>query len=181
MGSWVAFHTALLAPERVRGMVLIGALHRLAAQPGMSELLAAVHDLDDPVDREFITEFQRSTVHQPIPEGFLQLVVDESAKLPAAVWRRCFDALVVDDPEPRLGEIDVPVRLLWGAHDDVTGHDGQLALVRALPQAHLVAYPEFGHAPHWEDPVRVAADIAGFAGALLAGGRSAADSAVQPT
>jgi pimeloyl-ACP methyl ester carboxylesterase len=38
----------------------------------------------------------------------------------------------------------------------------QDALVSRMADASLVVYPGIGHSPHWEDPPRVAADVAAF-------------------
>ena len=36
----------------------------------------------------------------------------------------------------------------------------------AIPQARLLAYERVGHALHWEEPERFAADLAGFVAGL---------------
>ena len=39
-------------------------------------------------------------------------------------------------------------------------------MAAVIPGARRITHPGGGHAPHWEDPARVAAEIAGFAASL---------------
>jgi hypothetical protein len=48
---------------------------------------------------------------------------------------------------------------VWGDRDDLCPHQDQRALAEAIPGADLVVYPGGGHAVHWEQPARVAADL----------------------
>jgi hypothetical protein len=52
---------------------------------GVRELWESVSKLTDPVDPAFVREFQRSTLAQPVPSAFFEMIVDESMKMPAAV------------------------------------------------------------------------------------------------
>lgn len=53
--------------------------------------------------------------------------------------------------------------VLWGDKDAYFLRGEQDALVRMIPGARLVAYPETGHAPHREVPELVAREVAGVA------------------
>jgi alpha/beta hydrolase family protein/berberine-like enzyme len=59
MGSIVAARLALDAPERVAGLVLMGAKPTFST---LDDLWAAVRELEDPVDPAFVREFQVSTL-----------------------------------------------------------------------------------------------------------------------
>ena len=122
--------------------------------------------LADPIDPAFVLDFQRSTVAREIPSEFLDRVVAESLKVPARVWREAFGALIADDVRPALRRIAVPTLLLWGEADAMASASQQAQLVRGIPGAELRVYAGGGHAPHWEDPRRVAADLAAFSAAL---------------
>jgi pimeloyl-ACP methyl ester carboxylesterase len=56
----------------------------------------------------------------------------------------------------------VPTLLLWGDRDSLFSRVDQDRLLAALPAAQLHVYEATGHCPNWEEPERVAADIAGF-------------------
>jgi pimeloyl-ACP methyl ester carboxylesterase len=60
------------------------------------------------------------------------------------------------------GEIDVPVLVLWGARDKITGRDQMQRYMTALPNARLVELPGLGHCAQLDDPNRVAAEILEF-------------------
>jgi pimeloyl-ACP methyl ester carboxylesterase len=63
--------------------------------------------------------------------------------------------LLEHNVEPRLGEIDVPATLLWGAHDGVLPLDYAHALQAAIPGAELRVIDDAAHIPHLQQPQRV--------------------------
>jgi pimeloyl-ACP methyl ester carboxylesterase len=167
MGSVVAQRFAIDRPERVRALVLIGAVATLQGNAPVQELWdAAVSTLADPIDRGFVLDFQRSTIAQEVPPDFLEAVVDDSLKVPARVWRGAFAALLQTDLTPALGRIAAPTLVLWGDTDVIASASQQARLAKGITGAELRIYAGAGHAPHWEEPDRVAADLAAFAAAL---------------
>ncbi len=85
LGAAVASAIAVRHPELVAALVLEGAFALPLENEGVVELAAAVRTFIDPVDREFIEDFQRSTLSRGMPQAFLDFVVVESSKLPARV------------------------------------------------------------------------------------------------
>jgi len=156
-----ARRVAVLHPDRVGGLVLIGAPLSLA-RPAVLAFQAAVHALEDPVAAEFVRRFQAGAVHVPLPEGFLDGLVAESRKLPARVWKRALDGLVAFDDAADLGRITASTLLIWGDRDAVVSREEQQRLEEMIPDARLKVYRDTGHSPHWERPERVAADLATF-------------------
>jgi non-heme chloroperoxidase len=69
---------------------------------------------------------------------------------------------------PELPRIDAPTLLLHGAHDSFAIGRDQTALLEAIAGARLVRYADAGHALHWEEPARFAADVAAFVSAEVA-------------
>jgi pimeloyl-ACP methyl ester carboxylesterase len=59
-------------------------------------------------------------------------------------------------------EIDVPVLVLWGDRDGITGRDQMQCCITALPDARLVELPGLGHCSQLDNPDRVASEILGF-------------------
>jgi non-heme chloroperoxidase len=165
MGSIVARRVAELHPDRVAGLVLIGAIET-PMREGVHELQAAVESLEDPVPEEFVREFQASTIHEPVPEAFFEQVVTESMKLPARVWRAVLEGLLAADDSDELGKISAPTILLWGEHDAYFLRDQQDRLAAAIPSARLQIYADTGHSPQWERPDVVARDIQAFVSSL---------------
>jgi non-heme chloroperoxidase len=161
-GSYTAQRFAIDHPERTLGIVLIGAFRTFADDPGIEEFHATVAALEDPVDPEFVRGFQESTITRPLPPGFLDQVIAESRKLPARVWKAALDGLIDATPPTETGTIGVPARILWGDRDEYCAREEQQRLAAVIPGAELVVYEGTGHALHWEEPARAAADIAAF-------------------
>jgi pimeloyl-ACP methyl ester carboxylesterase len=97
MGSFVARRVAEMAPTRVTGLMLMGSAPK-GANTVLTELKAAVHRLTDPVDPDFVREFQESTVNQPVPAEFMASVIANSQAMPARVWKALIDGLVAFAP-----------------------------------------------------------------------------------
>jgi 3-oxoadipate enol-lactonase len=138
-GAAVVAWMALLAPDRVRALVL-EALHFLAAKPGSIEF------------------FETGVA---APERFGDAVVAALARDHGPGWRdviaaggRAWLDLIAEGSrgradlfDGRLGEVRSPTLLLHGRHDPRT-EPGELdAARRALPHAKL-ALLEAGHGPH---------------------------------
>lgn len=161
MGSFIAQQAALLDAARVERLVLIGSATR-AVNAGTVELQQAVQMLADPVLREFVYEFQSSTIYHPVPPAFLNRVVEESMKLPARVWHAALDSLLASDISAQLGWITAPTLVLWGEQDTIFPRAEQEALAATIPAAELRVYTETGHALHWERPQQFVDDLLGF-------------------
>ena len=98
-----------------------------------------------------------------LPAGQLDTFVGESRKLPAQVWKSLFSGfLETPSPSRRLGGMTAPALLMWGDRDVYASRTDQDALLAAIPGSRLVVYPGTGHAVHWEEPRRAAADIVSF-------------------
>jgi non-heme chloroperoxidase len=161
MGTIVAQRVAIDDPGRVAGLVLMGGQPTFAV-PHLDDLYAAVAGLTDPVDVGFIREFQESTVVRPVAPGLINMAVAESLFLTAATWRRLMDGVLRVDQSADLESIAAPTLVIAGEDDDVAplAHAWQLAA--AIPHSRLSIHDDAGHAMHWEDPRRVAAEIAAF-------------------
>jgi len=88
-------------------------------------------------------------------------VVAESLKVPAHVWRSTLRSLL-DDHSQHLPEIAAPTKIIWGDQDPFADRFWQEFLVRKIPGARLMILAGIGHAPHWEDPRRIADELAAF-------------------
>jgi len=163
MGAQVAQRFAIENPDRTLGLVLIGGYPTMRSNLVVQELWAStIQALSDPVDPAFVTEFQLSTLAQPVPAGWLDMAVAESLKVPARIWREICEGLLKDDTSRDLERISAETLILWGDRDAICSRADQAALAACIARSHMTIYQGAGHAPHWEEPTRVAADVATF-------------------
>jgi pimeloyl-ACP methyl ester carboxylesterase len=170
MGSTHAQCFAIDYPQRVLGLVLAGSFASYRDNPMVVDLWeTSVSRLADPIDPAFVREFQESTLAQPVRPEYLDMVVRESLKVPARVWRAAFEGFLEDAVAGQLGRITAPTLVAWGARDALCRRRDQEAFLAAIAGSRLVAYENAGHALHWEEPERFAADIVTFVESLGAG------------
>lgn len=167
MGSSVALQLAAERPDLVRGLACLGTFARYGDKADLRAFRNAdVEALHDPIPDAIAREFQVSTLANPIDAATLEVMVRESRKVPARVWRAAFDGLLADHFCARIPTIQVPVLLLWGSADSYALRADQDLLRSALPNAQLMVYEHVGHALHWEQPQRFANDLADFVASL---------------
>jgi pimeloyl-ACP methyl ester carboxylesterase len=167
MGSTNAQRFAIDHPGRVLGLVLAGSFASYRRNPVVVEFWeSAVSRLTDPIDPAFVRQFQESTLARPVPLAFLDMVVHESLKVPARVWRAGFEGFLEDDVAGDLGRIRAPTLIAWGARDAFCSRRDQDELLAAIPGSRLLVYDNAGHALHWEEPARFAADLVAFVESL---------------
>jgi pimeloyl-ACP methyl ester carboxylesterase len=164
MGSMVAQRFVLDHPDRVSGLVLMGAFAGMFEDPGLTEFYrSAIAPLTDPIDAAFALEWQQSTLARPTPPEFLDTVVAETQKVPARVWREAFAGFLdMPDWTGELTRVTVPTLIQWGDQDTYTPRSSQDRLASVIRGARLIVYEGNGHAIHWEDPVRVTNDLVSF-------------------
>jgi pimeloyl-ACP methyl ester carboxylesterase len=163
LGSTVALRFALDYPQRTRGLVPMGTFVRYGTNPVIVEFVdTVVSGLEDPIERSIAREFQESTLAGPISLSFLETTIDESLKAPARVWRDVFAGLLEDDHVARLHSIAAPTLLIWGDQDAFVPASDQTTLLATIAGSQLEVYRGTGHAVHWEEPARFAADLVAF-------------------
>jgi pimeloyl-ACP methyl ester carboxylesterase len=151
-------------PHRVLGLMLIGAPWSIGDTSAASALAEGVFSLGDPVDPAFVRDFVESTVMQRrVSPAFLEVLIEESLKVPAHVWTSTLRGLLDARPPAETAVIARPTLIVWGDRDDFVSRADQEKLLAAIPAAQLVIYEGTGHMVHWENPKRVAAEVAAFA------------------
>ena len=119
----------------------------------------ALSTLTDPIDPGFMREFQESPL---MSRAFLEIVVRESLKVPARVWREAWKALLEADHSGELGKIGSLTLIVWGDQDEIIPWSEQDTLAAAIAGSRLVVYPGIGHGLHWDDPGRFSNDLVAF-------------------
>jgi pimeloyl-ACP methyl ester carboxylesterase len=171
MGSAVAQRFALDYPARTRGLVLVSAC---VDEPGHAKVQSfwesTVSKLSDPIDHAFLRGFLDTTLAQPVPEATLEIMIQEAQKVPARVWKALWRARLEGGSTLELGEIQAPTLILWGDRDGRCSRSDQETLLAGIPNSRLVVYPGAGHGLPYEEPERLADDLAAFVRDFVASG-----------
>ncbi|HSK28071.1 MAG TPA: alpha/beta hydrolase [Jiangellales bacterium] len=182
-GTWAVWY-ALGRPERVRGLVLLGAVPVLpgariprgirlmatpvlgnvlarTAKPGRAMLLrlmASVGEGDTILRHPGLLDSLIDAAHDPVAAranvAEFQALLSPFGTRPAARLR----------PED-LRRLAVPTLMIWGDHDPVMSVGAARAAAGLIPDARLEVLPA-GHVPQLGNPERVAALIEDFARSL---------------
>jgi pimeloyl-ACP methyl ester carboxylesterase len=166
MGGISAQRFAIDYPQLTRALVIIGADPAFVQNEGMSEFCQAVMSLRGPMSREFMTEFQRSTIMRPIDENYFELIVNEGLKVPTTVFQSAFKGLIEENMINEVKTITKPTLIFWGEDDLVCRRPGQETLKKSIKSSQWIEYYGTGHALHWEQPTRFAHDLVQFINSL---------------
>jgi rifampin ADP-ribosylating transferase len=159
-GGYVAQQVAVAHPDRVDGLVLIGSPRSLRGRPPFAD---EVERLTDPVDRAYVEASLRwYPVHSAVPDGYLRDRVDDGVRVPAGIWRRSLEGLCDGVPPTEAGTIAARTLIIRGGRDDLLPRADTEALAAAIPDSQVVVYEDAGHLVLWEQPDRLARDIAAF-------------------
>jgi pimeloyl-ACP methyl ester carboxylesterase len=157
-GGYVAQQVALDHPERVSGLVLVGAPRSLHRRPPFAD---EVERLTDPIDEEWVRQsLDWMPLLHDVPEWYIDDRVRDGVQAPAHVWRESLEGLMTATPPTEAGRISVPGLVIWGERDELLHRADEERLARSLGPVPLVVYEGTGHLVLWEQPKRVAVDAA---------------------
>ena len=158
LGGMLAMEAARQAPQRVRGLALLGT----SARPDTPELIT--------LRRNAITEFAAGRIepllranalfafhprHQArLVEAYIAMVLRAGA---ASLIRQNTAVMARSDLRPTLAAITCPTLVVGGADDVLTPPDCSREIAAAIPAAQLQLLPECGHMLTWEQPQALAA------------------------
>ena len=163
-GGYVAQQFAAMYPERVAGLVLVGAPLTLQGRPSFADEVDA---LADPLDEEWVRDsLTWFPLLHPVPAWYVEDRIKDGLAMPARAWKGILDGLVEAVPPTEAGSISAPTLVIWGASDELLPRSDQEILVSRIPGSRLVVYSETGHLVLWECPEQVAADTMAFLEAL---------------
>jgi proline iminopeptidase len=168
-GSFLALEYAVRYPQRLAGLVLVGATPRFdypevvmanAARRGTPEQLAA---LQAGLSAPAADDASYARVWRTIAPLYFQRFdadvwrrIEETTRFSAAAFNAgMFRCLPRFDVLGGLGELRVPTLVLTGRHDWITPvEQGGGRIERSMPDAKLVVFEESGHYPFIEEPAR---------------------------
>jgi pimeloyl-ACP methyl ester carboxylesterase len=159
-GARVAMEVALAAPERVKGLIIIGSGPGPVADQ-MAGLKRSARIRGDEFDA-VLQEMGDIISHLPGPNGpdTMHAFRDMARDMGAADMALQSDALAYrEDMWPRISEITCPVLCLWGDHDQFSAPDVGRQIAEAVPNGEFEELAECGHFPTLEYPHATAAAI----------------------
>lgn len=156
-GGYVAQQVAVTYPDRVAGLVLVGAPRSLHGRPAFADEVEA---LTDPIDPEWVrASLEWFPRFQPVPAWYLDDRVQDGLECPARAMVGVLHGLIEAVPPTEAGRISAPTTIVWGGRDDLLPRDDADRLHAAIAGSRLVVLPDTGHLVLWEQPEQVAAEV----------------------
>ncbi len=172
LGGHIAMETALQAPSRVSGLVLVDAGgypfeaqsmpigFRIARIPAFAPLMNRL------LPRSMIVSSVESVYGDPsritpeLIDRYYELTLREGNR--AALVERFRQMSARDDARQRAKTIAVPTLIIWGGRDRlIPPHVGE-QMHEDIAGSELARFAELGHVPHEEDPAATVAVTAEF-------------------
>ena len=171
LGGEVAWHVAAAAPDRVAALILVDAVgypivsqkvpigFRMARTEGLSWLFTRI------LPRSVVESSVRSVYGDPsrvsdsLVTRYFELTLREGNR--ASLPRRFAQSSNGADSST-IATLRVPTLIMWGGRDGLIPPDHAGRFARDIPGSRIELFPELGHVPHEEDPVRTAAAARAF-------------------
>lgn len=160
VGGWIAAEMAVMCPDRLRRLVLVGAA---GVRPEQDEIFDIfVTPWTQVIERSFhdpksAPEHQR-LYGEPMPEfgGFRESAKTMNIKM-------CYRPYMYDPALPAmLGKVRVPTLLVWGADDRIVPSECGRLYQQSIPGAELRTIERCGHWAHLEKPQELASIVKEF-------------------
>lgn len=158
MGGFVAFEVMRRAPERVAKLALISTLAsadgpaQTARRQGYIDLVES-GNFDQVVEERIPILFPEEKRNDTRLLGIARRMAADTGADTFLAQQRAIMARI--DSRPTLGEIAVPVLLVWGEKDGITSRAHHDEILDAIPGAKLEVIAGAGHLPTVEAPEAV--------------------------
>ena len=175
LGGEVAWRSAVLAPQRVAGLVLVDASGppftpeavplglMLARTPGISHLMQWV------LPRALVAQSLASVYGEPgritpaLVERYFELTLREGNR--RALGIRLRQPVQAADAQ-RIKTLKLPTLILWGGRDRLIPPAVAQAFERQIAGSRRVMFSDLGHLPQEEDPARTVLPVLAFLATL---------------
>jgi pimeloyl-ACP methyl ester carboxylesterase len=165
LGGMVALAAALGSPDRVAGLVLLGAPGSWGAVPLRLRLAALIHPLVPRRAYPAVFATVMLPPHKSLPPDVRRELRVQMLHRTKGFVGACLAAMRGFDPGPRLASLRAPALVIHGDADAVISPGEGTALAAALPRAALLRVPGCGHLPHVTHSAVVLDALAKFLGA----------------
>jgi pimeloyl-ACP methyl ester carboxylesterase len=153
-------------PQRVRSLTLLGPTLGDAADPELARARLAER-------RRALTEVgegaHRRAARMAGPdadEAAVALLRSEHGRIRGGGYGVVAELLARTDAAPRLRVLSLPLQVVVGDHDTVTGPPVAAQIRRLVPSTRVGVLPRVGHSPHVERPEETAGLVRTFADAI---------------
>lgn len=166
LGGLIAWEYALVHPERVQKLILLNA----SGWPRDKEMPLAMRLARKPVFKQLL---QRITPKALFRKSLREVYANPD-RISDTLVDRYFDLFLREgnrrayvqrlnqsyQPDPnQLSELNIPTFILWGEQDAWIPVADAYRFDEVLPNSQLLIYPDAGHVPMEEWPVRTAEDV----------------------
>jgi pimeloyl-ACP methyl ester carboxylesterase len=100
--------------------------------------------------------------HRTDLEPTREWIIRLGLQVPAFVGLRTFEALLAEDLRPALADIDIPVAVFSGRHDQIWDPQWSELIAKSIPDATITYFENSGHVAFIEDRVAWNAALAEF-------------------
>lgn len=173
LGGEVAWRTAVMAPQRVAGLILVDAVGPSFTPEAIpiGFMIARV----PLIGRISEVALPRAVVEQSLasvyghPERVTPQLVDRYFELTLREGNRRalglrLQQMVPGEDAGKIATIRQPTLILWGGRDRLIPPVAARQFQQAITVSKLVTFPDLGHVPHEEDPARTVEPVKAFLG-----------------
>lgn len=157
IGGWVAAEMAVQADHRVSGVVLVDAVGLRLDHAPIGNFFALT--MDQVTDISYYEPERFRVDVKALPEAVRRAMAGNRATMLELAGEEMSDPTLLG----RLGDVTVPVLVVWGAADAMVPPAHGRAYAEAVPGARLDVIEEAGHLPQIETPARLVDDVWDFA------------------
>jgi pimeloyl-ACP methyl ester carboxylesterase len=172
LGGEVAWRTAVLARERVAGLILVDAAgpaftpesvpigFTIARTPVLNRIPEWVLPRGLVASSVANVYGDPSKVTPELVDRYFELTLREGNR--RALGVRMQQTSIGGEDADRIKTVKVPTLILWGGKDRLIPPGVARVFERDIAGSRLVVFPELGHVPHEEDPARTVAAVREF-------------------
>ncbi len=154
MGAAIALHMAQAEPQRVRGLLLLGAAARFSVNVQLLEKLHTPARLADGVRSIVQWSFGRAA-HPALRSAYTRQLLNNPEGLLYADFKACAEF----NFSSQAAGLKTPTVVLSGTEDQMVSESSSAALARALPLARHLSIPRAGHMLMMEQPGAVSSTL----------------------
>lgn len=163
MGGYIALAAARIAPERVRGLILLDTRETADTEEARKGRLASIEKIQKegiaPIVDSMLPKMLTSRAPQEMKDRVREIMTSTSAEGAIAALRAMATR---PDSTKLLPKIAVPTLIIVGEDDTITPPDDAERMAKAIRGAKLVRVPNAAHLANYEQPDTVNRAVAKF-------------------